>query len=122
MGDTVLGEETSIGNSVVCLDSLWLIPPCVTGRNESDPLHNATNEMLHTMYTLGLFADVKVTCGDKVFNLHKSVLSAWSEVFLAMFSSPMRESGRCAIVRNELSRTLSGTCTQSRYRIARMRS
>jgi len=89
--DTVLGEETSIGNSVVCLDSLWLIPPCVTGRNESDPLHNATNEMLHTMYTLGLFADVKVTCGDKVFNLHKSVLSAWSEVFLAMFSSPMRE-------------------------------
>lgn len=89
--DTVLGEETSITNSVVCHESLWLIPPSVSGRSDTGVLHNATTEMLHTMYTLGLFADVKVTCGDRVFHLHKSVLSAWSEVFLAMFSSPMRE-------------------------------
>lgn len=89
--DTVLGEDTSLSNSVVCHESLWLIPPCVSHRGDTDQLHNATTEMLHTMYTLGLFADVKVTCGDKIFNLHKSVLSAWSEVFLAMFSSPMIE-------------------------------
>ncbi|XP_063675200.1 speckle-type POZ protein homolog [Bolinopsis microptera] len=89
--DTVLGEDTSISNSIVCHESLWLIPPCMSHRSDIDQLHNATTEMLHTMYTLGLFADVKVTCGDKIFNLHKSVLSAWSEVFLAMFSSPMIE-------------------------------
>ena len=37
---------------------MWLIPP--TQRPATDQLHNATTEMLHTMYTLGLFADVKV--------------------------------------------------------------
>ena len=58
--DTVLGEDTSLSNSVVCHESLWLIPPCVSHRGDTDQLHNATTEMLHTMYTLGLFADVKV--------------------------------------------------------------
>lgn len=88
---TVLGEETSISTSVISIDSLWLIPPSVSHRTRTEQLHRPTTAMLHQMYSLGLFADVKVQCGDKVFNLHKSVLSAWSEVFLAMFSSPMLE-------------------------------
>ena len=47
---------------------------------------------LHLLFNSKEYADVKITCGGKVFECHKNILASRSPVFKTMFDSNMRES------------------------------
>ena len=59
------------------------------------------------LFSNKMFADVKITCGDKTFQCHKSILASRSPVFNAMFVSNMTENDTgCVRIENMLPEVL----------------
>jgi len=64
---------------------------CVKGMKPKHKCHKQLSQDLETAFLNRDFADVKVACGDRVFECHQFMLSARSPVFRAMFQADMTE-------------------------------
>ena len=62
---------------------------------------------MEQLFSNKMFADVKITCGDKTFQCHKSILASRSPVFNAMFVFSMTENDTgCVRIENMLPEVL----------------
>lgn len=64
---------------------------------QEDLSPNALSSDLLRFYLDEKFCDIKITAGDKTFNVHKALLCARSPVFSAMFSSDTKEMKNSAV-------------------------
>lgn len=64
---------------------------CSKGSKPKHKCHKQLSQDLESAFHNKDFADVKVVCGDRVFECHQFMLSSRSPVFRAMFQSDMTE-------------------------------
>ncbi|GBL85088.1 Speckle-type POZ protein-like B [Araneus ventricosus] len=84
----VTGEITISARTEASLDLTELVHLTDT---DYSSLRQLSNDMEKLLLEKLLLADVNLKCGDVSIPAHKSVLSARSPVFKAMFSCPMKE-------------------------------
>ena len=78
---TVYGPEATISGSKNPDEELAIVDNC--GKEMNDQIGKLFGEKN--------FSDVKITCGEEVFDCHRNILSVRSPVFDAMFQSDMIE-------------------------------
>jgi len=80
---SIIGQEIQVSGSKYPEDS-----------KQSKPKYRCQRQLaqdLETAFETEDFSDVKVACGDKIFNCHQFMLSCRSPVFRAMFQNDMSE-------------------------------
>ena len=78
---TVYGPEMTISGSKYPDEKLAIVDNC--GKEMNDQIGKLFGEKK--------FSDIKITCGEEVFDCHRNILSVRSPVFDAMFQSDMIE-------------------------------
>ena len=86
----LIGETVTIK---CCIDIT--VPESVISKKNPAPLskriHSGLSEDYLNLFNSGTHSDVEIICGEKTFQCHKSILSARSPVFRAMFKLDMEE-------------------------------
>lgn len=84
-----LNEQDKL--TIFC-DMIVYCPDTIIGNDCNDEDYHADlSDYFSRLFSHGEHSDVKIICGEKTFSCHKSILSARSSVFEAMFQADMEE-------------------------------